>query len=206
LSLFNDEPTAPFGIHNLVSSTIRFGVKVGEWAKPSLIAAAIASIFSKLRLGCLVVRDLAFSLEKVDFPALVLIPGLLGLKDLDLAYLPFLNLCLCIKGSLGFVSGYKGSAYFIAGFDSNFYFYFDPHTTHDPVLKESDFHSFFSIPTRKIKHDKVNPSILIGFLVGDRNELDDLIATLMNCSFSPIGVIDDPEAALDCVFDPDELE
>lgn len=213
LDLFLDDPQSPFGIQNLVLATAPHGIPPGNWAKPSILAAGIRDIMERHGLGCIVAQD--FGIEKPDdfeskFPALLLIPGLFGLHKLDISLFPFLVLCLCVKGALGFVSGHKNSAYYIYGVDctEQSFLYFDPHTTKEAALTESHYESFFSLPGKSLKAANANPSMLLGFLVEDSLSLDDLLLNLGGCCESPIRVRSEQEeermAAM--VLDIDDLE
>ena len=213
LALFYDSESAPFGIHKLVLATAKYGIEPGNWAKPSLLAAGIRDVMEGLGLGCIVTQD--FGITKTPdlstkFPAILLIPGLFGLHKFDMSFFPFLALCICIDGGLGFVSGCKNSAYYIFGVDcgNQSFLYFDPHTTKEAAVTETDFPSFFSLPKKTLKAASANPSMLLGFMVPSETALDDLLLNLGGCCESPIRVRDEgfEEAMAARVLDIDDID
>jgi cysteine protease ATG4 len=208
LSLFSDVPSVPFSIHRLVTAASHFGVPIGEWGKPSSVAVAIQSIVTSLGGNCIVSSHFGVSRSNLmtTFPALLLIPGLLGLRQFDLACLPFLHISLCVPGALGIVSGRHQSAFYIVGFDTAEFVCFDPHTTRDHVAADGPTDSYFDIRHTMIKHADINPSVLIGFIVSSLTDLEDLITLLSNCAASPIAFTEDiDEAACEAVLDIDDL-
>jgi cysteine protease ATG4 len=208
LSLFRDDPDAPFGIHRLVLEASKVGVPMGEWAKPSLLAQAIDSICRSIGVSCVVSEGFSIAKRQLtaSFPALLLIPGLFGLQRFDMAYLPFLHLCLCAPGSLGFVSGKRSSSYYIAGFDAKRFVYFDPHTAQPAMLGEDGFASCFRMKPGMIGFADINPSVLVGFLVASPEALEDLVQMLMACGASPFAVTEDLDENLcDQVLDLDAV-
>ena len=212
LTLFYDEPSAPFGIHSLVSATARVGVAVGEWAKPSTIAAGIKIIFESLGLSCYVSQDFAFNIDNIrsdtKYPCLILIPGLFGLDNFDSRFLPFLQLCLCTESSLGFVSGRRNSAFYFFGMNATDFFYFDPHVTKTHASNNTSRQSFFDLAPKSMSVNAINPSILLGFTSSNYSELEDLFMILVSCLASPITVHDNAqlEEMEKNVFDIDAIE
>jgi hypothetical protein len=208
LSLFNDCSNSPFGLPNLVLESSKIGVPIGDWAKPSSFAAAIHSIFRLFQIGCIVSHGFSISKSQLDssFPALLLIPALFGLERFDLTHLPFLQLCLCAEGSLGFVSGKRSASYYVVGFDSQHFAYFDPHTSRSAVVNAEGFSSYYTLPPNFIKFADINPSILLGFIVSTQEHLLELIDFLMGCQASPVALTEDfDEALCDCVLDLDAV-
>ena len=210
LSLFLDVPGSPFGIQNLVTAAQSIGVSPGEWAKPSTIAAAIKVIFDSLHLSCVISQDFSLNLDKIGQitgPTLLLIPGMFGLDHFDMNFMPFLQLCICANGSLGFVSGKRNSAFFFFGFDSTNFAYFDPHVTKPAVTKESEFSSFFDLPPKLLKTERINPSILVGFFCNSSEHLAELLMVLTACFASPLMITDATELdqIVDQVMDIDDI-
>ncbi|EAY22003.1 Clan CA, family C54, ATG4-like cysteine peptidase [Trichomonas vaginalis G3] len=190
LDLFLDIPSAPFGIQNLTKNAFAIGLPVGEWAKPSIMAATIKLIFDTLNLSCIISQDLTLDsndIKHTKYPALILIPSLFGLSKMDDSYLSFLLLCLCIESSLGFVSGQNASAYYFVGFDLEDFYYFDPHVTKEAVVSPP-YDSFFDLELKSMKKESINPSVLLGFYCD--GSIDDLIMQLTGCIKSPISVIE----------------
>jgi cysteine protease ATG4 len=208
LSLFRDHPDAPFGIHRLVLEANNVGVSLGEWAKPSLLAQSIEAICRSLCIGCIVAET--FSIPKralaSHFPALLLIPGLLGLDDFDVAYVPFLQHCLSARGALGFVSGRHSFSYYIAGFDATQFVFFDPHTSQPALLGEDGFVSCYRVEHGMIGFGDINPSVLIGFLVTSAEDVEGIVAELAAGGRSPLAITEDfDEAVCGRVLDWDDV-
>jgi hypothetical protein len=136
-----------------------------------------------------------FGVSRADragpFPALLLVPGLLGLQKFDLAFLPFLQISLCVPGALGFISGRSNSACYVVGFDTAKFVCFDPHTTRDFVAADGRTDSYLEIPHPMITYADIDPSVLMGFIVGTLTDLEDLITLLSNCAASPIALTED---------------
>lgn len=206
--LFYDIPAAPFGIHSLVAEAELLGLNAGEWAKPSLLAVAIQNICKTIHFGCIISHDFTITKSEVDvpYPALLLIPGLFGLNQLDQSLIPFLQLCMCVEDSLGIVSGWKGYAYYIVGFNNTHFAYFDPHTTKPAIVDEQNEDSLYSLSFKKIKYNQLNPSMLLGFLCKTESELNELLVTLMSCTSSPLDFTEpNYEDACKRVLDIDDL-
>lgn len=210
LSLFFDSQEAPFSIHNIISSA-KDQIIPGVWAKPSIAAESINNIFNSLSLSCIIFKNFQISskLEKITYPCLLLLPCLFGLNKFDMTFLPLLEALICMEGSLGFISGKGNSAYYIVGFEENSFIYFDPHYTKPAFLKEGedDIKSLYSIKPKKIRMDKINPSILIGLMVRSDNELENLQIIMTGVNYSPFSILDEPEdEIMSQVIDIDDLD
>ena len=221
LSLFADDPKMPFSIHSLVNATNQIGVPIGEWAKPSTISAGIKIILENLGLSCFLAQDFRLNADQISsltFPCLVLIPGLFGLEKFDKRFLPFLQLCICIDSSLGFVSGQRYSAYYFFGMSSTDIYYFDPHVTkkfvhktslndEDDSSKDNNYDCFYELESKHINALSINPSILLGFSCTTKQELNDLMSILVSCNSSPISIAHDSDLAdiENTIIDIDEL-
>lgn len=211
LSLFFDTPKAPFSIHNIIANGDSTQLTAGEWAKPSVAAESISNIFHSLGLNCTIFRDFLISpkLENVSYPCLLLMPGLFGLNKFDVTFLPLLEAEICMEGSLGFISGKGNSAYYVVGFDDKNFIYFDPHYTKPAFTKEStdDIQSLYSIQPKRIRTDKINPSILIGIMLHSPNDLENLQIVMTGINDSPFSILEKPsENSLDNVMDIDDLD
>ena len=210
LTLFYDKADAPFSIQNLVTNASKYGIPIGKWGKPSKIAFGIQDIFKSLNLSCIVGQHFTILQSDIDsatFPSLVLIPGLFGLRKMDPQYIPFLQLCLCIPDSLGFISGKKNSAFFFCGFDQKQFVYFDPHVLKTAAVSENDIPSFFSLPQKTILCESINPSILLAFMCENKDSLFCLLQILLGCSPTPVGITNDGEIekALESTLDIDDI-
>ena len=210
LSLFCDTHDAPFSIQKLVEAAGKVGVPPGEWAKPSTLAAAISIIFEDLGLKCIVSQDFSLNTDEISQikePTLLLIPGMFGLDKFDMNYMPFLQLCICAHGSLGFVSGKRNSAYYFFGFNSNSFAYFDPHVTKPAVTESKNMASFFELAPKLLKTEQINPSTLIGFYCNNAEHLTELLMVLTACFASPLIIHDAQELdkIVDQVLDIDDI-
>ncbi|KAH0792646.1 Clan CA, family C54, ATG4-like cysteine peptidase [Histomonas meleagridis] len=208
--LFLDSFDSPFSIQNLAQCAVPFGIGVGNWAKPSTVANSISTIMKRFNLSVVIIRDFLIQeldLEGVQYPLLLMIPGLFGLNTIDLQMTTFLKACLCTKGSLGFVSGKKNSAYYIVGFEGDDFIYFDPHVTKVAAINLEDAKSFFELPPKKMKGKNLNPSILIGFMVENQEDLRDMLMILLTCDPTPLHLLSQQQNELaNQIIDIDELD
>ncbi|EAY14984.1 Clan CA, family C54, ATG4-like cysteine peptidase [Trichomonas vaginalis G3] len=209
-SLFEDRVEMPFSIQNLVYRSELFGVKPGTWAKPSQLAATIESIFKDLKLSVLISKDSNIIPEDVKTmraPFLLLIPILLGMKDVEQKFIPFIKYTFQRPEFLGAVSGSSDFSYFLVGLseDQNVV-YFDPHVTKQAVASSFDHSEFFEVPPRGIKMKSLNPSFLLGFFCSSTENAISLIEDITKLKDSPITFSEIRKDLVDQVLDIDDID
>lgn len=211
LGLFEDHKDMPFSIQNLVSVCKNFGVKPGNWAKPSQISATIMTILKDFGVDCIAASDTNIDpvlIEKVEYPVLVLIPCLLGMEVIDERFYPFIKEVFHRKEFVGIVSGYAAYSYFIVGMTENEenVIYFDPHVTREAVMSCELHHDFFSQPAKGMPLKSMNPSILIGFICETKEKAAAMIDDLTKIENSPITSKTIDADLIDQVLDIDDLD
>ncbi|XP_044715465.1 peptidase family c54 domain-containing protein [Hirsutella rhossiliensis] len=169
VSLFADDPRAPYSIHNFVHhGASACGKYPGEWFGPSATARCIEALVNKhepsLRVyltgdGPDVYEDSFMSIAKPDgsqfHPTLVL-----------------------MSQSVGIAGGRPSSSHYFIGAQGSFLFYLDPHHTR-PALPyysdteqyaDDDIDSCHTSRLRRIHVREIDPSMLIGFLIRSEDD------------------------------------
>jgi cysteine protease ATG4 len=205
---FADVPEAQFSIHNYVLYAAKYcGKKPGEWFGPSNAAKSIQKLcneqnsFNDLKVylssdsGDIFedeVFKLSMSNESEEFTPILFLCGVrLGVHNINSVYWEFLKLCLQIPYSVGIAGGRPSSSHYFLGFQSDYLFYFDPHTPQAAILLDnfgkfdetSKCQIFDTIHTTKIRRlhlDKIDPSMLIGFLIKNKQSYEDFKSKIMS--------------------------
>lgn len=196
---FADTPEAVFSIHNFVAYANKYcGTKVGEWFGPSNAAKSIQKIcedFSQeVKLKVYISNDSGdifeedvFSLSKKEkefTPVLILCGVRLGVKNVNTIYWDFLKFLLALPYFIGIAGGRPSSSHYFLGFQSDFLIYLDPHTAQTAILLDKNktisdeekrriFSTIHNSKLQKVHLSKIDPSMLIGFLIQSQEEYDD---------------------------------
>ncbi|KAK8878448.1 Cysteine protease atg4a [Tritrichomonas musculus] len=122
-------------------------------------------------------------------PVLILIPLMLGLKKLESEFISVITKALSLpKQSIGVIGGKNNKAYYIIGYtEKGEFLYFDPHEVHDAVLKHDDLYRVYEPELHKIKKMQLNPSLMIGFIVKTKEDIDEIKEAMKG---TPITVTD----------------
>ncbi|KAF2011808.1 hypothetical protein BU24DRAFT_329087, partial [Aaosphaeria arxii CBS 175.79] len=195
LSLFADDPRAPFSIHRFVQhGAAACGKFPGEWFGPSATARCIQDLANAyegtgLRVyisgdGADVYEDnlkqLAVDANGKFVPMLILVGTRLGIDKITPVYWEALKAALQMPQSIGIAGGRPSASHYFVGTQSNDFFYLDPHTTR-PLLpfrnSPAEYHpdEVSSCHTRRIRRIEIremDPSMLIAFLVKDEADFD----------------------------------
>ncbi|EHA50011.1 cysteine protease ATG4 [Pyricularia oryzae 70-15] len=195
LSLFADDPRAPYSIHNFVAhGAAKCGKYPGEWFGPSATARCIHALanatensFRVYSTGDLpdVYEDSFMEVAKPDgktfHPTLILISTRLGIDKINQVYWESLTATLQLPQSVGIAGGRPSSSHYFVGAQrsdedqGSYLFYLDPHHTRpalpfheDPQLyTPSDVDSCHTRRLRRLHIREMDPSMLIGFLILD---------------------------------------
>ncbi|KAK3305477.1 uncharacterized protein B0T15DRAFT_485086 [Chaetomium strumarium] len=194
LSLFADDPRAPYSLHNFVKhGATACGKYPGEWFGPSATARCIQALASKnensLRVystGDLpdVYEDSFMAIAKPDgdhfHPTLILVCTRLGIDKINQVYEEALISTLQMEQSIGIAGGRPASSHYFVGVQGQWLFYLDPHhprpalpyreAPQDYTKEELD-----TCHTRRLRHlhvEDMDPSMLIGFLIKDEDDWD----------------------------------
>ncbi|QSZ31968.1 hypothetical protein DSL72_001537 [Monilinia vaccinii-corymbosi] len=193
LSLFADDPRAPYSIHKFVEhGASACGKHPGEWFGPSATARCIQALTnnqaeSELRVyitgdGSDVYEDTFMSIAKpnnTDFtPTLVLVGTRLGLDKITPVYWEALKYSLQMPQSVGVAGGRPSSSHYFVGVQESDFFYLDPHQTRPALPYKDNVEDYTtedidSCHTRRLRRlhiKEMDPSMLIAFLIRDEND------------------------------------
>ncbi|KZF18889.1 putative cysteine protease atg4 [Xylona heveae TC161] len=190
LSLFADDPDAPFSIHRFVEhGATACGKHPGEWFGPSATAHCIDALVNELSgigLKVYVTGDgddiyedrlmkVATTEDGTFTPTLLLVGIRLGIDRVTPLYWESLKSSLTLSQSVGIAGGRPSSSHYFVGVQGSSFFYLDPHQTR-PALPlhlnpedytEAEVDSCHTRRLRKLRIGEMDPSMLIGFLIRD---------------------------------------
>ncbi|KAH7369917.1 putative cysteine protease atg4 [Rhexocercosporidium sp. MPI-PUGE-AT-0058] len=193
VSLFADNPKAPYSIHKFVEhGATACGKHPGEWFGPSATARCIQALTndhesSELRVyltgdGLEVYEDSFMKIAKPDGksfkPTLILVGTRLGLDKITPVYWEALKSALQMPQSIGIAGGQPSSSHYFIGVQGQYFFYLDPHQTR-PALplpekiedySQEDIDSCHTRRLRRIHIKEMDPSMLIAFLIRDEKD------------------------------------
>ena len=195
LSLFADDPNAPFSIHRFVEhGAAACGKHPGEWFGPSATARCIQALTSAhsdlpsdlpsdlrvyVRPDDSDIYEDAFLRTARDTPSgtfhptLILLGTRLGIDRVTPAYWASLAQTLSLPQSVGIAGGKPSSSHYFVGVQGQRYFYLDPHFTRPrlPVaVADADRESCHTRRLRWCHVTQMDPSMLLGFLIRSEDE------------------------------------
>ncbi|XTI91201.1 autophagy-related protein-like protein 4 [Cenococcum geophilum] len=196
LSLFADDPKAPFSIHKFVQyGASACGKYPGEWFGPSATARCIEELVNGYELAGLrvyitgdgsdVYEDSFFKTAKAadgNFgPTLILVGTRLGIDKITPVYWDSLKASLQMPQSVGIAGGRPSASHYFVGTQGNYFFYLDPHETRpflplhsDPVsYTQDEVDSCHTRRLRRIDVKEMDPSMLIAFLIRDQTDWEE---------------------------------
>ncbi|RKF75864.1 putative cysteine protease atg4 [Golovinomyces cichoracearum] len=196
ISLFADDPRAPFSIHNFVEhGADACGKHPGEWFGPSATARCIEALTGRYDQsgisvyvtgdGLEVYEDKFLMVAKPDGlkfkPTLILVGTRLGIEKITPVYWEALGASLRMPQSMGIVGGHPSSSYYFVGVHDSYFFYLDPHQTqpalsfHEDVTNytQEEIDSCHTKKLRSIHIGELDPSMLLAFLIRDEKEWRD---------------------------------
>ncbi|KAB2576281.1 Peptidase C54 [Lasiodiplodia theobromae] len=190
LSLFADDPKAPFSIHRFVEhGAAACGKHPGEWFGPSATARCIQALTNGheeagLRIyitgdGSDVYEDsfMKTAKDQKGFfrPTMVLVGIRLGIDRVTPVYWEALKASLQLPQSIGIAGGRPSASHYFVGVQGSNFFYLDPHNTRPFLPLHSDLADYTqedvdSCHTRRLRRlhiKEMDPSMLIAFLIRD---------------------------------------
>ncbi|KJZ70398.1 Putative cysteine protease atg4 [Hirsutella minnesotensis 3608] len=192
VSLFADDPRAPYSIHNFVRhGAAACGKYPGEWFGPSATARCIQALVNQhepsLRVyltgdGPDVYEDNFMKIARPGggefHPTLVLVGTRLGIDKITPVYWEALIASLQMRQSVGIAGGRPSSSHYFVGAQGSFLFYLDPHHTRTALPYHADadeyaddeIESCHTARLRRIHIREVDPSMLIGFLIRSEDD------------------------------------
>ncbi|KAI0881008.1 cysteine protease ATG4 [Annulohypoxylon maeteangense] len=195
VSLFADDPRAPYSIHNFVRhGASACGKYPGEWFGPSATARCIQALTNSteatLRVystgdGPDVYEDNFMKIAKPDdntfHPTVILVGTRLGIDKITPVYWEALTASLQMPQSIGIAGGRPSSSHYFIGVQGLHFFYLDPHYTRPalPYHEEPEEYTEEELDTchtrklRRLHVKEMDPSMLIGFLIRDEEDWRD---------------------------------
>ncbi|KAF2176323.1 autophagy-related protein-like protein 4 [Zopfia rhizophila CBS 207.26] len=196
LSLFADDPKAPFSIHRFVQHGHAVcGKYPGEWFGPSATARCIQDLVNDYKSAGLrvyvsgdaadVYEDNLMKIAKgsdgMFQPTLILVGTRLGIDKITPVYWEALKSSLQMPQSIGIAGGRPSASHYFVGTQGSQFFYLDPHETRRQLPYYSDLSLYTpediaSCHTRRLRRIEIremDPSMLIAFLVRDEADFED---------------------------------
>jgi cysteine protease ATG4 len=192
LSLFADDPKAPYSIHSFVQhGATACGKFPGEWFGPSATASCIKALTATHDSPlCVYItgdspeidEDAFIRTAKADGhtfkPTLILVGTRLGTDKITTVYWEGLLATLQMTQSVGIAGGRPSSSHYFIGTQGSHLFYLDPHHTRkalayheDPSnYDDTDIDSCHTSRLRCLHIKDMDPSMLIGFLIRDEED------------------------------------
>ncbi|KAL3469033.1 hypothetical protein BJX99DRAFT_242266 [Aspergillus californicus] len=211
LSLFADDPDAPFSIHNFVRHGAKFcGKHPGEWFGPAATARCIQGLSAQYNQSTIqvyvtddnsdVYHDKFMDAAKDDHgvvgPTLILLGLRLGIDRVTPAYWEGLKAVLQLPQSVGIAGGRPSASHYFVGVQGPHFFYLDPHSTRPTVrhcgppenhkYSEADVDTYHTRRLRRLHIKDMDPSMLIGFLIKDENDWNDWKTRVLSADGKPI--------------------
>ncbi|KAK9465462.1 hypothetical protein V1512DRAFT_249118 [Lipomyces arxii] len=192
ISWFADDPQAQFSLHNFVyHGRMACGKYPGEWFGPSATARCTQILCADFKQSTLrvyiggdsgdVYEDSVWRVAggEDQFQATLILLGIrLGIEKITSVYYDALKYALRLPQSVGIAGGRPMSSHYFFGYQGSMFFYLDPHIHRRALPFKADIstytdeelNSVHTTRVRSITLDAMDPSMLIGFLVKDRDD------------------------------------
>ncbi|KAI4142961.1 MAG: hypothetical protein L6R39_004763 [Caloplaca ligustica] len=203
LSLFADDPKAPFSIHRFVEhGALACGKHPGEWFGPSATARCIqalaqSSVANELKVyingdGADIYEDRFFSIATAEdgqfTPTLILVGIRLGIDRITPVYWEALKASLQLPQSVGIAGGRPSSSHYFVGVQGDNFFFLDPHQTRPALPRREDVTEY---TTEEID------SCHTRFLIRDRKDWDEWRKSVSEVQGKPVVHVADKEPIMD---------
>ncbi|KAM9324651.1 cysteine protease ATG4C [Gastrophryne carolinensis] len=196
ISWFADQPSADFGIHQLIKLGRLSGKAAGDWYGPAIVShllrkAIEESVDPELQgLSIYVAQDCTIYTGDVydqqnnsdrDKSVLILVPVRLGGERTNMEYMEFVKGILSLEYCLGIIGGRPKQSYYFVGFQDDSLIYMDPHYCQsfvDVSKKDFPLESFHCASPKKMQFKKMDPSCTIGFYCKNAQDFEKIVEEL----------------------------
>ncbi|KAF8533451.1 hypothetical protein BDD12DRAFT_946536 [Trichophaea hybrida] len=191
LSLFADDPAAPFSIHKFVHQGELRDIRSGQWFGPTPTAQCIKALtesYPPANLRVYMTFDgnvyedtfhkTALSPDGVFNPTLLLVVTRLGLDSTNPLYYEALKATVQMPQSIGIAGGRPSSSHYFIGVQGDYLFYLDPHVVRPALRRRTSPEEYtaeevgtcHTMRLRRLHVRDVDPSMMFAFLIRDENE------------------------------------
>lgn len=199
VALFMDTVASPLSIHSIVRTGHSiFGKRPSEWFGPTTGARAVCHIFNAMSIedrmhsglvcfdsGELIRSDVTSQLETAANGVMIFLTHRLGLECFNESrYKSTIQKLFSCPLFQGLSSGEAMvSAYFMYACCDDFLYYLDPHTVQPAFTSVSEISRFLPPQPRslKMRWNRLNPSMNMGFTIRNKQDLDSLCEFLKKC-------------------------
>lgn len=205
LMAFMDTPEAHYSLHNFVRhGEDACGKMPGEWFGPSAAASSIKALQASYSQDFQVYISSGPDVYEKEFlrvgnqggdfkPTLILLGLRLGIDSVNKVYWESLKNFLSCPQAVGIAGGRPSSSHYFFGYQGDYLFYLDPHNPRPTIAATSpkdlsleDVNSFHTRRIRRLHLSQVDPSMLVGILIQDKEDWEAWKKSVLTSTFKKI--------------------